>query len=143
MDCFFSVLYLYLKKVRILYPNHGPKTYRNFLHQYSSLHFKHATTIKIKHRKIYRSNLQKTGTHLHLLFDRITLRKRYLLKLPIFHKVPSKIFGVVKSESLNSFSRFWKKFLHEKKPQESVIRKKYRYSIKFDEGFRGHLIRIH
>ena len=38
----------------------------------------------------------------------ITPRKHYLEKLLIFHKVWSKVFGVVESESMNGFSKFWK-----------------------------------
>ena len=45
----------------------------------------------------------------------ITLKKRYLDKLLIFHKVWSKVFGVVESESINGFSKFWKEFLCSKK----------------------------
>ena len=41
----------------------------------------------------------------------ITLKKRYLEKLLIFYKVWSKVFGIVESESMNGFSKFWKKFL--------------------------------
>ena len=48
-------------------------------------------------------------------------RQRYFVKVIIFHKVLSKIFEVVESESMISFSKFWKtNFLLEK-----TLRKRY------------------
>ena len=46
----------------------------------------------------------------------ITFRNRYLLKLLIFHKIWWKFLGAVESKSINSFPKFWKKFLGPKKP---------------------------
>ena len=73
----------------------------------------------------------KISTDFHPLFLSITLRKRYLLKLPIFHKVTSTIFGVVESESINSSSEFWKKYFGPIELQGRVICSKCWYLVRW------------
>ena len=50
-----------------------------------------------------------------------TLRKRYFEKVSIFQKVWWKVFGVVESESIYGFSKFWKKFLGPKNLKEELL----------------------
>ena len=49
-----------------------------------------------------------------------TLKKRYFEKVKIFHKVWSKVFGVVESESISSFLKFWKIFLVPDSPMAAL-----------------------
>ena len=109
-------LYLCLRKSTCTSPEPGPKTYSNFLHHMFFVPFQTRNYYQKRMHKNFQVRPTKIETHLHPLFLIITLRKRYLLKLLIFYKVLSEVFGVVDAESINNFSKFWKKFLAPEKP---------------------------
>ena len=44
----------------------------------------------------------------------------------MFYKVWWKVFGVVESEYINGFSKFWKKFFDPEKPYGNTISRNYR-----------------